>query len=199
MVIHYETPWYWLRTCVEHSVDPLNLTSHVRNFWGSFCGRRKGQFLLICIQRSHPSVNVRSSWSRSRECKVELVACGFRLEWHVNWRLAAVLSARLSCLILPLWTLNLRCMISCWLLPFMGLIGVLPTISGHYFALCKTGLSYTNLTNMAQERCWPLPFYSNSISSHYCCIFHAVSYMGRSVHRIKVFRKSWKFQRILLW
>lgn len=33
----------------------------------------------------------------------------------------------------------------------MGLIGVLPTISEYYFALSKIGVSYTNLTNMAQE------------------------------------------------
>ena len=35
----------------------------------------------------------------------------------------------------------------------MSLIGILHTISGHYFVfLSKTGLSYTNLTNAAQER-----------------------------------------------
>lgn len=160
-------------------------------------GGGRVSFSLFVYKGATP-VSAWDFWSRSREWKVELVACGFRLEWHVDWLLAAVLPARLSSPTLPLWTLNLRCTVSGWLLPFMGLIGVLPPVSGHSFALCKTGLSCTNLTDVAQERCWPLPFYSKSISRHYYCIFHSVSYMGRSVRRIKVFRKSWKFQRILL-
>lgn len=64
--------------------------------------------------------------------------------------LTVVPSVWLSSLITALWTLYLHCIISCWL-PFMGLIGVLPTISEYYFALSKIGVSYTNLTNMAQE------------------------------------------------
>lgn len=110
-----------------------------RLWWMSRFGRKDGQFVFICTKRSHPNVDVRSFMSRSHVSKAEPIACSFRLvgTW-ISYSQSCAVSLLLSNYSLVNIVLALHYIL---LTSFMGLTGILPTISEYYFALSKTGLS----------------------------------------------------------